>query len=98
MDSDYFSELFSQVGVQSMTIGSAAALILAMLLLFVSGFISASEVAFFSLSPNDISEVKEEKNAVDSLILKLLERSEYLLATILITNNFVNVAIVMLCT
>ena len=98
MDSDYFSELFSQVGVQSMTIGSAVALILAMLLLLVSGFISASEVAFFSLSPNDINEVKEENNPVDSLILTLLEKTEYLLATILITNNFVNVAIVMLCT
>lgn len=81
-----------------MTIGSAVALILAMLLLLVSGFISASEVAFFSLSPNDINEVKEENNPVDSLILTLLEKTEYLLATILITNNFVNVAIVMLCT
>jgi len=98
LDSDYFSELFSQVGVQSLTIGSATALLLALLLLCVSGFISASEVAFFSLSPNDINDVKEGKNPVDKVILELLEKSEYLLATILIANNFVNVAIVMLCT
>jgi gliding motility-associated protein GldE len=67
-------------------------------LLVVSGFVSASEVAFFSLNPADISEVREEHSKTDSIISKLLVRSEYLLAAILIANNFVNVAVVMLCT
>ena len=98
MDSDYISELFRQVNVQDLTTGPAIALALAILLLFASGFISASEVAFFSLEPNDINRIKEGNHPSDSVILDLLNKSEYLLATILIANNFVNVAIVMLCT
>lgn len=98
MDSDYISEIFSQVGVQDLTAGPVIALALAVLLLFASGFISASEVAFFSLKPNDINRIKEGNHPPDSVILDLLNNSEFLLATILIANNFVNVAIVMLCT
>ena len=98
MDSDYISEIFSQVGVQDLTAGPIIALALAVLLLFASGFISASEVAFFSLKPNDINRIKEGNHPADSVILDLLNNSEFLLATILIANNFVNVAIVMLCT
>ena len=98
MDSDYISEIFSQVGVQDLTAGPVIALALAVLLLFASGFISASEVAFFSLKPNDINRVKEGNHPSDPVILNLLSNSEFLLATILIANNFVNVAIVMLCT
>lgn len=98
MDSDYISEIFSQVGVQDLTAGPVIALALAVLLLFASGFISASEVAFFSLKPNDINRIKEGNHPADSVILDLLNKSEFLLATILIANNFVNVAIVMLCT
>lgn len=98
MDSDYISEIFSQVGVQDLTAGPVIALALAVLLLFASGFISASEVAFFSLKPNDINRIKEGNHPANSVILDLLNNSEFLLATILIANNFVNVAIVMLCT
>ena len=98
MDSDYISEIFRQVGVQDLTAGPVIALALAVLLLFASGFISASEVAFFSLKPNDINRIKEGNHPSDSVILDLLNNSEFLLATILIANNFVNVAIVMLCT
>ena len=74
------------------------ALSLAILLLLVSGFVSASEVAFFSLTPGDINDIREENAPSDPLIQRLLDRSEYLLAAILIANNFVNVAVVMLCT
>lgn len=99
MDTDYYlSDLFQNVTVQALTAGPVIALSLAFLLLFVSGFVSASEVAFFSLTPADQNDIREEKTTSDALIERLLERSEYLLATILIANNFVNVAIVMLCT
>lgn len=67
------------------------------MLLFCSGFVSASEIAFFSLSPNDLSEVKQSSKTCDRKILSLLDNSERLLATILISNNFVNVTIIMLC-
>lgn len=99
MDSDYFlSNLFDHVIVQELTAGPVIALCIAVLLLFVSGFVSASEVAFFSLDPSDVNDIREEKAPSDTIIRQLLSRSEYLLASILITNNFVNVAIVMLCT
>ena len=99
MDSDYYlSGLFENVTVQALTAGPVIALSLAFLLLFVSGFVSASEVAFFSLTPGDLNEIGEENRPADPVIKRLLERSEYLLASILIANNFVNVAVVMLCT
>lgn len=71
--------------------------ITAILLLFLitsSGLISASEVAYFSLSPNDFRSLEEESNASSNRILSLRKNSEKLLATILISNNFVNIAIV----
>lgn len=66
------------------------------LLLLISGFMSSSEVAFFSLSPQDIEDIKEEEHPNDGILHKLLGDSERLLATILIGNNLVNVTIVML--
>ena len=61
-----------------------------------SGFASGSEIAFFSLSPADLSELDEEKSERDIQIKLLREDSERTLATILITNNLVNVTIIML--
>ena len=99
MDLDsFFSGLFDQVSVQAFTAGPAIALSLAALLLLVSGFVSASEVAFFSLTPSDVNDIREENSSSDPIIQRLLSSSEYLLAAILIANNFVNVAFVMLCT
>lgn len=69
---------------------------LAFLLLLLSGFASSSEIAFFSLSPTELSQL-DEKNHRDRLIQVLRDDSERTLATILITNNFVNVTIIMLC-
>ena len=76
--------------------GCIISLVLALLLLLCSGFVSASEIAFFSLTPKDINELEREEHSSDSKILRLREESERLLATILIANNLVNVAIVML--
>jgi len=70
----------------------------ACLLLLVSGFASGSEIAFFSLSPNDLNELEEGKSPDDAKIKELRENSERTLATILITNNLVNVTIIMLLT
>lgn len=65
-------------------------------LLCFSAFVSASEVAFFSLSPNQIEELENSDRARDAGILRLLGKPQNLLATILITNNFVNIAIIVL--
>lgn len=101
MDPDSYlsrlSDLCNGVTVMSPSLGAIIALMLAILLLYASGFVSASEIAFFSLSPSDLNEIEEEKSPSDTKIKSLLEDSEHLLATILISNNFVNVTIIMLC-
>ena len=101
MDPDSYlcrlAELFDGVDVSAPSLGAIVAIVLAVLLLFASGFVSASEIAFFSLSPSDLSEIEEEEHPSDKHITNLLKDSERLLATILISNNFVNVTIIMLC-
>lgn len=101
MDPDSYlcrlADLFDGVTVTAPTIGAIIAILLAVLLLYASGFVSASEIAFFSLSPVDLSEIEEGKHTSDRYISALLNDSERLLATILISNNFVNVTIIMLC-
>jgi len=67
-----------------------------LLLLFISAIISGSEVAFFSFSPRDIDALRKEKSRKKEVILNLLGKKDQLLATILITNNFVNIGIVIL--
>jgi gliding motility-associated protein GldE len=79
------------------SVGALIALVLAIVLLYASGFVSASEIAFFSLSPQDKSEIEEDSHPADRRIRALLADSETLLATVLISNNFVNVTIIMLC-
>lgn len=101
MDPDSYlcrlADFFDGVTVTAPTIGAIIAILLAVLLLYASGFVSASEIAFFSLSPVDLSEIEEGKHTSDRRISALLNDSERLLATILISNNFVNVTIIMLC-
>jgi gliding motility-associated protein GldE len=94
---DYLQDILSQVQVLPPSLGAVIALVLACLLLVFSGYASGSEIAFFSLSPNDLNELDDEKNPRDRKILALREDSERTLATILITNNLVNVTIIMLC-
>jgi len=98
LDPDSLPLLFSSLTLSPASVGDIITLIFAVIFLGFSAFISASEIAFFSLSPQDINELEEERNPQDILIKSLLARSEYLLATILIANNLVNVAVVMLCT
>ena len=70
-------------------------LALSVLLLVLSGFASGAEIAFFSLSPKDLAALDENRDK-DRKIMMLRKDSERTLATILITNNFVNVTIIML--
>ena len=72
-----------------------AEIILLLSLIICSALISGTEVAFFSLSQKDKNALKEESKG-ESLVVKLLEKPKKLLATILITNNFINILIVLL--
>lgn len=69
-------------------------MVITLLLLLMSGMMSASEVAFFSLSPADIRSIKQRGTMASESALKLLKSSDSLLATILVVNNLVNIAIV----
>lgn len=93
---DSIFESFSQVTLTPPTTGSIIAICLALVLLFCSGFVSASEIAFFSISPVDEDKLDPEHNSTDHKLQHLREDSERLLATILISNNLVNVAIIIL--
>ncbi len=94
---DYFQQLFSDVTLLTPTVGAIVAGLLACLLLIVSGFASGSEIAFFSLSPTDLNALDPDGDKRDRQIMDLRKDSERTLATILITNNLVNVTIIMLC-
>ena len=67
-------------------------------LLGLSALVSGAEVAFFSLSPSDLETAKDSQNKSDRQVLDLLGKPKELLATILISNNFINVGIVILST
>lgn len=93
----YLQQTLADVHFMTPTLGVCLSAVLALLLLFFSGFASASEIAFFSLSPSDLSELDPDKNSTDKKISQLRQDSERTLATILIINNLVNVTIIMLC-
>lgn len=66
--------------------------------LLVSAFVSGSEIAFFGLTPQELDELEESESPTDKRVIGLLDNSEKLLATILISNNLVNITMVVLLT
>lgn len=70
--------------------------VLLIILLGCSALISGAEVALFSLTKSNIEEGVENNSAPMQIIATLLERPKKLLATILVANNFINIAIVLL--
>ena len=85
----------SQIQFYVPGISAIICLVASLFLLLMSAFASGSEIAFFSLTPKDLAELDSD-NIKDRKILMLREDSERTLATILITNNFINVTIIML--
>jgi len=67
-----------------------------MILLVCSGMVSGSEIAFFSLSPEDVEQIRNDNSPGTSTLLKLRDKPQSLLATILISNNFINICIVII--
>lgn len=101
MDTDpggeYHLELLNSILLLDVTANFfelAASLFLLVLLLVCSALISGSEVAYFSLDQNDLDQLEKE-DRTEGRILKLLEKPKHLLATILVANNFINVAIIL---
>ena len=71
-------------------------LVLTLILLTISALVSGSEVAFFSLTPKELQRMSQSSDSRDGLIVSLLSNVDRLLATILVTNNLVNICIVIL--
>jgi putative hemolysin len=71
-------------------------IVLLLFLLASSAFISGAEVAFFSLSKTDLDVASNSKSKRQNMVVKLLKKPKKLLATILITNNFINILIVLI--
>ena len=100
---DIYTNLFALANVQltgvTFSAPSASAVVaacIAALLLLCSAFASGSEIAFFSLTRENLDEMAESKSSRDKRVIDLLKDPEKLLATILIVNDFVNVGVVML--
>jgi putative hemolysin len=88
--------LFSGVVVNSPELNTIISIVVLIILLMASALISGSEVAYFSLSPGDIKKLKTSKNKRSNAVLKLYNMPEKLLSTILVANNSINIAIVIL--
>ncbi len=73
-----------------------ALIIVVAVLLLISALISGSEAAYFSLGPNEKEKLKSDESKGGKTAFSLMKKPQELLATILITNNFVNVGIVIL--
>lgn len=86
--------LVMQIAADGMSAAAVIALVIAALCLLLSGFVSASEIAYFSLTPQQLEELDETRQG--PAVRRLLADPERLLATILIANNLVNVTIVVL--
>ncbi len=71
-------------------------ILLIIILLICSALISGSEVALFSLKPTDFHVDENKMSSKEKILVKLLDKPKKLLATVLIANNFINIAIVLL--
>ncbi|MDR1437409.1 MAG: gliding motility-associated protein GldE [Candidatus Symbiothrix sp.] len=89
-------DLFLDIQFTSISTGAIIALVSVVLLLCFSGLVSASEIAFFSLTPTDKNDIGEKKTSVDTILSALLLRSGKLSATLLFWNNLVNIGIIVL--
>ena len=78
--------------------GHLISVLVLLILLVCSALISGAEIAFFSLTSSDFEEESSEKESSSNLriVKNLLDKPKKLLATILVANNFINIAIVLL--
>jgi gliding motility-associated protein GldE len=93
---DWLSDYFQGIHFHPFNIEFIILFVIIFLLLTISSIVSASEVAFFSLEPHEIDEIKEKDDSTSKTIVNLRNKPEHLLAVILILNNFFNVGIIIL--
>ena len=87
---------FLSILLSAAFLSQAVSIVTLFLLLILSALISGSEVAFFSLSQSDLNKASESKLSKEKAVVTLMERPKRLLATLLVSNNFINILIVLL--
>lgn len=97
-DPFHYSSILLTYFVNPFSIEILVNLCVVIVLLVFSALISGSEVALFSLTPTDLDKLKEAEDKGSANINVILNQPKYLLATILIVNNAVNIAIIILST
>ena len=96
MDPDSITTLFLNLSVAALSVTDYFLIALLFLLILINSFVSSSEVAFFSLDDDDIDFLKNSSKPSKGHLLESLANSDKLLASILITYNVINVAIITL--
>ncbi len=91
-----FPKLVADIFAQPLSLNVLLGVISIAVLLFLSALFSGSEVAFFSLSPKQLNDLRKSGSNTTTAIVSLLANPKLLLATLLIANNFVNIAIVII--
>ena len=92
------SWIFLHIHFSAATFADLLYACLLLALLFFSAFFSGTETAYFSLSPQDIDKLKREESKAARRVLAHLAKSDQLLGAILVGNNLVNIAIILLST
>ena len=94
MDPDPASYLTLSFITLAFTANMPAAIGLLIILIICSAMVSGSEIAFFGLNHKDVHYLQDQNDRISKTILNLQDQPKQLLATILICNNFINIAIV----
>lgn len=84
--------------INSIDLITSLELLAVIVLLVFSGLVSGSEIAYFSLLPKDMEEINQSNSSSLVRVKKLLQNQKKLLATILVTNNLINVGLILLTT
>jgi len=92
----YFNVIHSAIVVNPVNTSMIAGFVILVLLLLASGMVSGSEVAYFSLRPEDMEKLRNSRNTKEQIVTELFQVPDKLLSTILVANNTINVTIILL--
>jgi putative hemolysin len=90
----FLQAVINQSLVNAPTTSVFVANLIILVLIACSAIMAASEIAFFSLSNAEVEGLRESEDEADKKVGRLLDRPRYLLSTILISNNLVNIGVV----
>lgn len=96
MNQDSFLLIFHNLSISAFSYIDYSLIALLFLFVFLSVFVSSSEIAFFSLDNNDMNEAKNSASSNSTHLLNALNNSDRLLASLLISYNILNIGVLIL--